>query len=784
VIVASVPDPARRQGDPVDRVLDALRAHGCDPKRNGDGWSAKCPAHADKLPSLSVGEGQDGRALVRCHAGCEFAAISRALGLDESAFFPPKSTSSGPKRTTIYPYVEGGELLYEQVRDDFVDGEKKVWTRYPNGKKTRKRTLYRLDEVLHRVPPDRWVLLPEGEACVDRLVSEGFVATTNSHGAAGWKEHLARHLRGARVAILPDNDAPGAKLADQRARSLHGVAAIVKLVELHGLRERGDVVDWFSNGGTANELKRLIDGAPDWAPEKLGGDGELPDLDLNPKQAATVEDLLEKFKDLDEGDQKEGLKELLKLFGAGNQATELVKLAEAAAVDLWHDRDGTGYATLPVDDHAEHWPVRSRAVRLWLRRRYYEEHESAPNANAVRDALEVLDGKALFAGDEHEVHVRVAERDGVVYLDLCDDDWRCVQVTAAGWTVRNGAPVRFKRAKGMGALPVPEPGDVGELRPFVNVVDDEWPLALGWLVGALRPRGPYPVLDVTGEHGTAKSTLCKVLRRLVDPNKAELRAAPSETRDLAIAAGNGWVCAFDNLSSLWPKLSDDLARLSTGAGFSTRKLYEDDEEQLFDACRPVIVNGIEDVVVRPDLLDRAVILRPPRIDDDDRRAETEFWSSFEGAQPRILGALLDAVVCALTRVDDLVLDRPPRMADFARWVVAAEPALGIGEGAFLAAYRANREQAHSIALEASEVTAALLAFATRKGAWTGSAGELARLLEPDKPPKGWPRSPQGMAGALKRAAPVLRQHGVDVELEPRTSTGRRWTLTKRLGEGS
>jgi hypothetical protein len=438
----------------------------------------------------------------------------------------------------------------------------------------------------------------------------------------------------------------------------------------------------------------------------------------------------------------------------------------------------------PEDPSAEHWPVRSRAVRLWLRRRYYEEHETAPNANAVRDAIEVLDGKALFSGEEHQIHVRVAEHHGAVYIDLCDDDWRCVEVTANGWTVRTSAPVRFKRAKGMYPLPLPKPGDLGELREFVNVTDDDWPLVLGCLVGWCHPRGPYPVLDVTGEHGSAKSTLCRVLRRLVDPNKAEMRAAPSETRDLAIAAGNGWICAFDNLSSLWPRLSDDLARLSTGAGFATRQLYENDEEALFDACRPIVVNGIEDVVVRPDLLDRAVILRPPRIDDDRRRDEEEFWAAFEKAQPRILGALLDAAACALGRVGDVVLEQPPRMADFAKWVVAAEPALGIGEGAFLAAYRANREAAHALALESSEITAAILAFTTREGTWSGSAGELAKLLKPDRPPKGWPTSPQGMAGALKRAAPVLRQHGVDVELAERTHAGRRWTLRKRTETGN
>ena len=133
------------------------------------------------------------------------------------------------------------------------------------------------------------------------------------------------------------------------------------------------------------------------------------------------------------------------------------------------------------------------------------------------------------------MHVRVAEWRGAVYVDLCDDGWRSVEVTADGWTVRNGAPVRFKRAKGMHALPVPEPGGVAELRPFVNVTDDEWPLVLGWLVGAFHPRGPYPVLDITAEHGSAKTTTCRVLRRCIDPNKSEMRAAPRRVRGAACA---------------------------------------------------------------------------------------------------------------------------------------------------------------------------------------------------------------------------------------------------------
>ena len=141
------------------------------------------------------------------------------------------------------------------------------------------------------------------------------------------------------------------------------------------------------------------------------------------------------------------------------------------------------------------------------------------------------------------------------------------------------SPVRFRRARGMNALPVPRRGgSIEALRPFLNVQGDEdFVLIVSWLVAALRPKGPYPVLVLQGEAGSAKSTAVRVLRALVDPNTSPLRSEPRETRDLMIAARNSWCIAFDNVSRLSPRLSDDLCRMATGGGFSTRQLYTDNE---------------------------------------------------------------------------------------------------------------------------------------------------------------------------------------------------------------
>jgi len=259
--------------------------------------------------------------------------------------------------------------------------------------------------------------------------------------------------------------------------------------------------------------------------------------------------------------------------------------------------------------------------------------------------------------------------------------------------------VRFKHPRGLLPLPLPERGgSLNALRDLANVESDsEWRLLLGALLAAFRATGPYPVLILTGEQGAAKSTTARLLRSLIDPNAAPLRSEPRDGRDLVIAANNGWLLALDNLSYLPPWLSDCLCRPATGGGFATRELYTDSDEVLFDSQRPVILTSIEDIADRGDLLDRAVIVRLPAIPEEKRRRESEFWAAADAARPAILGALLDVVSAGLRNLPSVQLDRLPRMADFAAWVTACEPALGWTAGSFLTAYTGNRADANELA---------------------------------------------------------------------------------------
>jgi putative DNA primase/helicase len=225
------------------------------------------------------------------------------------------------------------------------------------------------------------------------------------------------------------------------------------------------------------------------------------------------------------------------------------------------------------------------------------------------------------------------------------------------------------------------------------------------------------------------------------------------------------VVAFDNLSHLSSEASNAFCRLTTGGSFVTRKLYTDDEEAIFQATRAVIINGIEEVVIRGDLLDRSLLLHLPTLSPTQRREEIQVWREFDDARPRILGALLDAVSGALRDLETVTLTERPRMADFAQWACAAAPALGWSAEQFLHAYTRNIQSANDLVLDASPVAQAVLKFMEQQRCWEGTATQLLAVLQPyleGLSRQECPRSGQILSNDLRRLEPHLSQAGVHI----------------------
>jgi hypothetical protein len=451
-----------------------------------------------------------------------------------------------------------------------------------------------------------------------------------------------------------------------------------------------------------------------------------------------------------------------------------------APVSLFHTATGVAYADLELDQHRETWPIRSKQFHAWLRRRHYERTGEALGSATIRSILELLEARAQFDAPERTIHIRVAQYEGRVYLDLADSRWRAVEVGPEGWRIMTHPPVRFRRAAGMLPLPLPERGgSIETLASLLNIsARDDQVLVVSWLLGALQQPGPFPLLAVVGEQGSAKTVLSKILRALIDPNVAPVRALPREERELMIAANNGHVLAFDNLSSLPPWLSDALCRLASGGSFALRQLYTDADEVLFQAARPTILNGIEDVVTRQDLADRAIFLTMASLRDEQRRPEAEIWREFELARPRILGVLLDAVAHGLRMRDRIRLARLPRMADFAQWATACETALW-SQGTFRRAYDANRRRAVEEVVDADPVAACVRRMMAKQARWSGTASELldAAALGSDRYLAGrsadWPKSARALAGRLRRSQAFLRTLGIEIAFQREGREGHR-----------
>src|SRR5437868_6298284 len=320
------------------------------------------------------------------------------------------------------------------------------------------------------------------------------------------------------------------------------------------------------------------------------------------------------------------------------------------------DPGQNAWLTFRAGDHREHHPLKSRAAKRYFAGLYFRKVDRAPPGQALQDAIQTLEAKAIFEGAQHTPFVRIAADADSTYLDLVNELWEVVQLKASGWKVipADEAPVRFRRSKAMSSLPKPtHGGDITALRSLLNLGDDDaWVLTCAYLLGCFQPKGPYPVLGLSGEQGSGKSTAARLLRDCIDPNISPLRALPKSERDLLVAATHSWLLAFDNLSGLADWMSDALCRLSTGGGLSTRELYSDGVEFLLDATRPTILNGIADIILRNDLADRAIVLHLPTITEKARLSEREIDAQFAANHAGILGALLSAVAYGMKALPD------------------------------------------------------------------------------------------------------------------------------------
>lgn len=451
----------------------------------------------------------------------------------------------------------------------------------------------------------------------------------------------------------------------------------------------------------------------------------------------------------------------------------------ASLAELFHDEQQEPYAIVKLNNCRHVYKVFSENFKNWLNHSYFFLTAEGCSKKTISDALDTISARAICNGKQKAVFNRVAQVDNKIYIDLCDDNWRVVEITKEGYKVLNESPILFTRGKTQSPLVEPKAKEnkntLNLLWQKLGLNEKQQTLILGWLLSGLRGIPTFPILNVQGEEGSGKTTLCNILRSIIDPSVAESRSLPPDEKDFLPSIVANYVVAIDNISVIAGIISDTLCRISSGGASALRKLYTNDEEVVYKIARPILLNGITDIVTRPDLLNRCINIYLKHITENARKELNEITAFFESNKAYILDELFALVAGGLKNKDSIV--RPAklsRLPDCELWITAVEQGSNgfLRIGTFSSTYEENVKIAVEEGLQSSTVISLLITFIQEIKTWEGTASQLLSklflkanndgysFLHTDK---SWPRSPRGLVQALKRYKSQLRKVGISID---------------------
>lgn len=281
--------------------------------------------------------------------------------------------------------------------------------------------------------------------------------------------------------------------------------------------------------------------------------------------------------------------------------------------------------------------------------------------------------------------------DKIAYF-LADDKRRTILVTSEGWKRMLKTEEKFiQREADMAQVKPKRGGDIlALLRPYINLSNDDFRLLVIWLIQAYSRQSSHYALVISSSRGTGKSTLTKLLRSLIDPSYSDASLTPSSDSDLKNLLANTVMACFDNTAALSEDYSNILCAAITGAKEAKRKLYTDCDQIILNLHNIVILNGIDILPKKSDLIERSLLFELKKIPNDKRKTDYEFWSNFEADKPAILGAVFDTLQKAMQILPDLKVTGLARMADAHKEMLAIALALDIPQDEFQRIFSANQ----------------------------------------------------------------------------------------------
>jgi hypothetical protein len=608
------------------------------------------------------------------------------------------------------------------------------WMNFETG-----RPMYGLDR-LGAANPDAVVIIAEGEKSADaaKKLLPGFVCMTSPGGSNGATKTNWSPVRGRKVIIWPDADAPGKKyaVAVQKLCTVAGAASVDILTPPDGVVEGWDAANALEEGWKPEQAARLVEAATrSRAPI---GESEADDA---PKRVRGPDALI----------------------------------ALAQYFEFWVSTDGTRFAQVRGGGCSKNLQINSEAFKETLTLKAFEATGQLPSSSAVDGVVRYFSAKAGSEGAKRKAWMRTGCVPGKAYISLGDDKGRVIQITPNDVRVISGEGLPFVESQLMQPLCAPDTDSsscetpIDELRPFLNVEsDDDFVVVVAWLVMALCGRGPYPILITKAEHGSGKTGFAERLGSLIDPCVPKAFLLPEKVRDLVVFAQNRFGMITDNVTYISTELSDALCVMAYGQGIGYRKLHTDSGMNVFADARPILINSINDVAWRHDLSSRGLFVRLRPLPDQDKRPDDELEVEWEAAKPRILGALCLAVSAGLRNLGEAKSSGIGRFALLEKFMAAAEPGLGWAPGTFAAAYARNSAAALDNSFENDLVACAVRDMMARERLdyWKGTPSELldkldAVVSEKIRYSREWPKNPISLGKSHDRCKKLLRSKGIE-----------------------
>ncbi|MDR4491935.1 MAG: bifunctional DNA primase/polymerase [Candidatus Nitrosocosmicus sp.] len=489
----------------------------------------------------------------------------------------------------------------------------------------------------------------------------------------------------------------------------------------------------------------------------------------------------------------------------GNSNIELIETIRERYIEIFKDQFNSLYVTIKINNHIECIPLDSSKFKSIIRAEYYNSNKDILSNDQLGGIIDLIQSQMMF--DENismrELNLRVAKVDNTIIYDLTNPKWEIVKISSEGWDlIQNSSSPLFKRFDNTSAPQVYPSRDYSlnifeEFLDLFNLGSKNDRLLLSVYVTALLiPSIPKPILIFNGQGGGAKTTAFNIIKRVIDPGSTDTISFPTQINELIQTLDHNYISFFDNVSKIKDEVSDLLCRAVTGTGFVKRVLYTNDSDMIYKFKRCIGVNGINLATTRPDFLDRSLIIKVKRIEDNKRKKEEEIYKNLDKIKPELLGFMFDIISKVLRHKIDvpdksILKDGHPRMADFAEWGERISRCLRNEENKFITAYYENINNQNDEVIESSVIAESIVIFVRNrerdyqwKGTPTRLLKELNDMIDQIKPDlrksREWPKTSSTLTPLINEVIPNLRLKGIEVITGEKDQSGDRMIIITKL----